>query len=197
MFANKVIGQRIIDLIAIIFNDVSFLNVDIIEDNVEALSNNSILIEHRAMPKDVYDYILDNFGYIYASLIYSKHYRNHIYKNVLAAKNYEECMPDKNLDECVIFDTSSSDLHLIDDIMLRIQKSIHNMLEYSDLIDLQAKSLSGEDMEQIGIIVCNFAYFIKVYCVDDFCVEYLTHTIDYIKSCLECELYMITHDDNE
>ena len=45
-------------------------------------------------------------------------------------------------------------------------------------------------------IVCNFTYFIKVYCVDDFCVEYMMNTVEMMQERLECELDMMNHNEN-
>lgn len=177
-------NHSVIIFLTDVFNDIAFMDMDDIDKNVDLLSNNRLLIEYRSIPTKLYSYLLDNFCYLFLSLINNSAFRNSIIDTFLPkAISFKNDIQNDNKD-CKIIDFTKYDNETYVSFCKKVLSSFDKLNSCTDYVDEYMQHLSYDDMKIIGKIVSNFAYLIKALCVDASFVKYVVSVIQTTKDTL-------------
>ncbi|MCR5421719.1 MAG: hypothetical protein K6E98_12025 [Lachnospiraceae bacterium] len=159
--------------------DIAFLDFDVLSHNINLGKSDGMSEYDRSIDLKTFDYILDNYGWLFVSLINQSAIRTLCVNAVVAEIKIDEYGLDTenaredNYDDIMTVDLSNYNETVLKQICSRIVKSLDEIENYVDFIDMLVLSLTEDDKISIGFCISNFMYLFRAFAQNKMFVKYI------------------------
>lgn len=181
-----------VEILSNIFNHIAYMDAETVRENIEMACYGGFEPSDRTIPKEVGDWIMDNFSLIFLGLIVNQDFRDAMMEAVSVEIGLEE--RDDGFIKRIRDEMGSSenlegmDNYLIDlgrysDDMYRyingrLADSFGKITDFGETVDIMISELSEDDMIDIGFCVSNFMFLLRAFAQNGVFREYIKTVVE-------------------
>ena len=165
----------VLQLIDSTWSDIAIIDRDVLQENLELLTDSITDIGDRTISKKRVNYLLDNYFMLFLLLALSAEYRDLIKFAVESNKKEHYLMRDsanpeyKNNSDSpdMYIDLSKYDAKIASTVVSKIMKSMEQATKYRVVMDYAITYLPAEDKLKIGYCISNLFYLIRTFATNN------------------------------
>ena len=128
---SKDVEFAVIKTLSSIFNDVSYIDSDVLSDNLDFMCDITVPLCYKSVPTELLDYIIDNMGYLYFALLVDSQYRQSIKNSYIPMMYKFDKLPGKELSNRSVVDFSLYNHDVYMSVLKRITNSMNVLDDYN------------------------------------------------------------------